>query len=144
MKELAKVLENKGDKSLVRIEKSSACSKCESQCGLADNSHEIDELEVLVDDPLHSQPGSTVMLEMGAKPVLTASLLIYLVPIIGLFIGYFLGSEFLGALLNSGEIAGILGSVIGLIFSFALVKLLDGFLGQHAAFKPRITRIISH
>lgn len=143
MQEIAEVIESWNDKALVRIVRRSACSECKQNCLLAGDSHEIEEMEVEVSNPVGAPEGKRVKLEMEEKPLVFASLLIYLLPPLGLIGGYFLGSWFaVEAGFFSGQGAGIVGSIVLLLFSFVVVGWIDDYLSAFSAYHPRITEII--
>ncbi len=143
MKEFAKVLKNDNNKSLVRIERVSACSKCNKQCLLGEQSHEIEEMEVLVDDPIGVKPGETVILEMDTKPILFASMVVYLVPIISLILGYFAGIYVFSGFIVNEEVAGILGSLISFPLSFLILRFFDLKASSNNRYHPKITEIVN-
>src|SRR6056297_643926 len=120
MKEKARVIKKEDGQSLVQIIRVSACSHCDEKCMLADDSHEMEEMEVLVNDPIGAEVGSMVELEMGAKPILFSAFVVYLVPLIALIGGYFIGSSWLNSFTATSEIAGILGSIIFFFLSFLI------------------------
>lgn len=143
MQEIGEVIEKRNNKALVRIIRHSACSKCKQNCLLASDNHEIEEMEVEVSNPVGAGEGKRVKLEMEERPLLYASLLIYLLPPLGLIFGYFLGS-WLAAITGffSGQGAGITGSVVLLLLSFAAIGKIDSYLSGFSAYHPRITEII--
>lgn len=144
MKEVGLVIEKRGNKALVEVTRRSACSKCNSDCSLAGNSHEIDETRLEVDNPPGAVKGQKVRMEMGEKPLVTAAILIYIFPLIALISGYFAGNWFaVHQGLDMGEVPGIVGSILFLILSFILVRLVDGMLGKRKEFQPVITEIIN-
>lgn len=92
MEEIGVVLENKGQEALVKIKRHSLCSNCKNKCQLAmGNSHESKEMEISVKNPLGASKGDQVKIEMGEESLVTASLIIYLIPLFGLIAGYFAG-----------------------------------------------------
>lgn len=143
MKERARVIENKNGQSLVKIIKTSACSHCDEKCMLADDSHEVEEMEVLVNDPIGAEVGNMVELEMGAKPILFSAFVVYLLPLVAIIAGYFAGSHLFNSFISNSEIAGILGSVLGFIISFGMLKIFDKKAGASSHFHPEITRVVT-
>ncbi len=144
MEELAQVIENDGDTALVQITRHSACSKCDHKCGLAQNSsHESDQLEIEVKNDAGADKGQLVSLEMNIQPLVKASLIVYLIPLIGLIGGYFFGiaaADNLG--FQANEMTGIIGSLSFLILSFGIIRLIDNRLGIKKEYHPRITKIL--
>ena len=144
MKEMARVIDKENGQSLVRIIRSSACNKCDEKCMLgADQSHEVDEMDVLVNDPINAEVGSMVELEMGAKPVLFSAFLVYLFPLAAIIAGYFAGSYLLSVFSLADEIAGIIGSAVGFLLSFMFLKYFDKKAGSKSYFHPEIIRVVN-
>ena len=144
MKERARVIKKKEDQSLVQIIKTSACSHCDEKCMLAEDSHEIEEMEVLVNDPIDAEVGSMVELEMGAKPILVSAFLVYLLPLLAIVAGYFAGASLLSIFVASSEIAGILGSGVGFLLAFLFLRVFDKKAGSKSYFHPKITKVVTH
>lgn len=144
MKEQARVIKKEDGQSLVKIIRTSACSHCDEKCMLAEDSHEVDEMEVLVNDPIGAEVGSMVELEMGAKPILFSAFLVYLLPLVAIVAGYFIGANIFNSFINNGEIAGIIGSIAGFFLSFLLLRFFDKKAGSKSYFHPEITRVITH
>ena len=144
MKERARVIKNKNGQSLVQIIRTSACSHCDEKCMLADDSHEVEEMEVLVNDPIGAEVGSMVELEMGTKPILFSAFIVYLLPLVAIIAGYFAGSSVLNIFFANSEIAGILGSIISFFLSFLILRAFDKKAGSKSYFHPEITRVITH
>ncbi len=143
MKEVAKVIENTGNKARVKIVRQSACSKCEKDCMLAGDSHEMKEVEEVVNNPVAAEAGQTVKLEMGERPLVYASVIVYLLPLLNLILGYFIGSWFATTFgYKLIEIAGITGAFIFFLASSGMIRLIDSRLGLMKVFHPRITKII--
>jgi sigma-E factor negative regulatory protein RseC len=143
MKEKARVIKKEDGQSLVQIIRTSACSHCDEKCMLADDSHEVEEMEVLVNDPIGAEVGSTVELEMGARPILFSALVVYLLPLVAIIAGYFAGSSWLTSIITNAEIAGIIGSGLGFLLSFASLKFFDKKAGSKSYFHPEITRVVT-
>jgi len=143
MKQSAKVLKNNGDKALVKINRQSACQQCHRECLLAGNEHEMKEIEVEVDNPARAKAGQTVNLEMGEGHLIIASLIVYILPLIGLITGYFAGS-WIGPYFFSitANISGILGAFVFFFLVFILIRKIDISLETNKNFHPRITEII--
>lgn len=143
MEELATVIGIKGNQAEVKIVRYSACSKCEEKCSLAE-SHEQDELIVEVENNIRVKKGEQVLLEMDERNVLFASLIVYLLPLGAMIIGYFVFSWFtLRMGFQSGEGAGIIGTLIFLFLSFLGIHLINPYLEKKTGFKPIIKKVIS-
>ncbi len=143
MEQLAKVLHNNGDKALVKIERQSACQECHRECLLAVNEHEVKDMEVEVDNPVQAKAGQTVKIEMNEANLVMASLIVYILPILGMITGYFLGS-WIGSrfLLLSANTSGIIGSFILFFLVFLMVRMIDLRLKDNKGYHPQITKVI--
>ncbi len=143
MEEMAKVIEKNEDKAIVQILRHSACSKCEHNCDLAGESHEIEAMDIEVENTINAGVGNTVALEMGSKTLIFASLTVYLLPLIALIFGYFFG-EWLGAKFNysSVEHAGSMGSFVFLVLAFLILRIVNHRLKIRKEFQPQITKIL--
>ncbi|MGM0413603.1 MAG: SoxR reducing system RseC family protein [Bacillota bacterium] len=143
MEEEAMVVKSLDGKAEVRLIKQSACQHCEHDCGLAGDSHEIKELKVEVENPIGAKAGQKVALEMGDKEVYFASILVYLLPLIFMFAGYFIFGGYLPRFIEIGsEPAGMIGALVLLITSFFSLRRVDNFLRKKKSFHPKITKIL--
>ena len=85
------------------------------------------------------------MVDMEGKDIVIASILIYLVPLISLVIGIFIGTE-LSAYMNVDE--NLLGIIFGLVFmgiTYLGLKKYDEKIRNHRPnkFKPKIVKKLS-
>lgn len=142
MEELATVIESKGNKASVKIIRHSACSKCTQKCELAE-SHEQDELVVEVDNQVGAVEGELVRLEIEEQHLVFAALIIYLLPLILMIAGYFVGDWIAMDLgIQTGQIAGIIGTLFFLFISFLLIKLVNPYLEKKTGFKPVMKKVV--
>ena len=81
-----------GEVALVSVLRESACSgechKC-AGCGAVKQTFQI-----RAKNPIGAGIGDSVYVESSSSPVLWAAALVYLIPIVGFFAGYFIGSRF--------------------------------------------------
>ncbi len=144
MEEEAVVVKSLNGKAEVRLLKRSACQHCEHDCGLAGDSHEIKELNVKVENPIGAEAGQKVVLEMGNKEIYFASILVYLLPLLFMFVGYFSFGTYLPVILEIGtEPAGMIGALTLLVLSFFSLRRIDNYLRKKRSFHPKITKILS-
>ena len=143
VKEYGEVIETRDNTAVVRVVKNSACSKCDKDCALAGDSHEIKEMSIEVDNPIGAKKGKRVILEMGEKPLMLSALIIYVLPLIGLIGGYFAVNWIVSSLgYKPSEVIGIFGSMTCLFISFLFIRIIDARLKTLKVFHPKITRII--
>ena len=93
-----------GGMAEVSVERVTACAHC-SGCGEC-----IYGKEILVPaiNRIYAQPGERVVLESETKTILQVTVLIYMLPVAGLFLGYAAG-----ALLGLGQEKCIITSALG-------------------------------
>ena len=84
-----------------------------------------------------AEVGDWVDVELPDAQVLKASMLTYAVPLVGLILGLWLGSE----LFPGREAMSLLTALIGAVIFFAGVRLVDRTLREKAAWQPRIIAV---
>ncbi len=131
MQQTGKVVAASGGKATVRITRTDACGKCDACFRLGGNTADVD-----IDNPLNAQPGDTVAIELHGGSVLKASVLMYGIPLIGLFAGLLIGS------LVSELFAAILG-VLCAAGTYFIFRALEPKLSRMSTFKPRMIEILS-
>ncbi len=115
----------------VHFQRGSMCAHCGACLAVGEK-----EMEILADNSTAgAKPGDLVTVELSAGKVLRASVLAYVIPLIGLVAGVLLGS-----LLS--EIAGVILGVGLCALSYALLRILDKKFQKRQTFRPRITGIL--
>ncbi len=130
----------KGGKSVVRIERSSACASCESKASC----HIEGDKELLVEvrNILGAREGDRVEISMPTASVMKISAFVYIVPVAGLIAGAILGG-WLADLFPIGDNASrVLGGALGLGLSLAIVIYFDRSVRSRPDYQPSMTRII--
>ena len=130
MRQTGKVIELKGKKAVVRFLRSDACGHCNACFRLGSNEADID-----IDNVLGAKIGDVVGIEMHAKSVLKASLLLYGVPLVGLLVGAYLVSL-------QGDLYAALGGVLFAAGAFFILRALEPKFSRMTEFKPRMVEII--
>lgn len=92
------------------------CHKC-SGCGAAKET-----LLVLAENPIGAKPGELVRLRSETAPVMKAALVLYILPLVLFFGGYFLGA----ALWELGALVGCLAFAAGIGLAVAYDRLVAG------------------
>lgn len=144
MEEIGQVIKQEGNEALVKIERHSLCSKCHNKCQLAiGNSHEKDEIEVKVSNPVGATSGQKVKIKMGNQPVVMSSIIVYLIPLFSLITGYFFINYLIKRLgYFPTEGSGIIGALLFLGLSFLLIRFIDRLLGKQKKYQPVIKKVI--
>lgn len=89
--------------------------------------------------------GDQVEIEISTGGMVTASFIVYLLPVLFLIGGYGAGATLAGIIpLGAGaEAAGIVGAFACLVVSFGVVRWYDGKVRSKGALPARVTRVIS-
>ena len=113
----------------IRFDKPEACSKC-GACGSGSQKGEI----TLVSD---CQIGEWVRVELPEGRFVTATALVYVLPLAGLLLGLLLG-WLLGA---GNDLWTIAGATVGLLLSLGMLYLIDRRISHKPAWAPKITAV---
>jgi sigma-E factor negative regulatory protein RseC len=88
--------------------------------------------------------GDKVEIEISTGGVVTASFVVYLLPIVFMIAGYLLGSAAAGfsSLPVSGETGGIAGAILLLAVSFWFVRRYDRHIRRQGTLRAKVTRVL--
>lgn len=114
MRQFGEIIELRGEMARVKVVQHSACAGCHHKCGLA---HEMKDIYVEARNTIHATTGDRVTLELHHSQVLMAAVLMYVVPLLFLFAGVLIGSNYFGS-----ETYGLALGIVSLGGSFALIK----------------------
>ena len=101
------------------------CHKC-SGCGAAKEA-----VIFTADNPIGARPGDLVKVESSTAPVLKAAMVLYVLPLVLFFLGYWLGTL-------PGTF-GTLGGVLGFMMGVVIVVLYDRLVVNRANIRYTIT-----
>lgn len=101
------------------------CHKC-SGCGAAKEA-----VIFTADNPIGARPGDLVKVESSTAPVLKAAMVLYVLPLVLFFLGYWLGTL-------PGTF-GTLGGVLGFMLGVVIVVLYDRLVVNRANIRYTIT-----
>lgn len=133
MTERGVVIKIKKNKATVQFERKSTCDSCK-MCAVSKDSMKV---EIVIENQLNANIGDFVQVEMGEKFVLTAALIVYIIPLVLVAIGLGIGSVI-------NELAQIILSLAGLGLGFIIAFLLDKFvIRKKKGFSPTMTKICS-
>ena len=139
--ETAEVIESRGGKALVRTLRSEACGSCGAS-GACEAMGGSKEMKVEVTNHLRAKPGDRVELELPESSFLTASAVIYIIPLACLMGGAVLGQLLAGRIGLSPNSASIILAAIGVGLSLPLVANINRKLVVKDKFIPNISRIL--
>jgi len=136
------VKEIKGNKAIVKVERSAACKHCSARgsCGM-----DLESQEVLieVENRLHAKVGDKVELSVPSGSLLKMAILVYILPILSLLLGAYEGGRLALKLSLSPSTGSILGALILLIISFCILKKIDKAVRNKESYKIQMTKILS-
>ncbi len=138
--ETGKVVAVTGDRAWVQTIRASACESCSARSGcgqrvLASASGGRAN-QVLVRNHLGAVVGDEVSVAIEESALLSASLLVYALPLLLMVLGAVAGQQWLPAQ-DAGAIAG---AITGLASGFGLARVAQSRAGQ--GFEPRLERIL--
>lgn len=105
----------------VKVRRTSACASAHN-CGSCDHCSMLEnapEIVVVAENGPEAQPGDTVTVESATSSILSAAVILYIVPFVLFFLGYFLGGG-LGWAEGPSIALGGVGFVLGLLAAMAL------------------------
>lgn len=131
MTERGVVTKVKGRKATVQFDRKSACDSCH-MCAVTRDGMKV---QIVIDNTLGASVGDFVCVQMGERFVLTAAVIVYIIPLVLVGIGVGVGSLL-------GELAQVLLALGGLILGFVIAFLLDRFvIRKRKGFAPVMTSI---
>jgi len=123
----------KGKRATVQFDRTTACASCH-MCSVAEDKQKV---EVVIENTLDAKVGDVVEVEMGEKFVITAALIVYVIPLI--LVGAGIG---IGSLVS--ELCQILMAIGGFVLGFVIAALLDKFvIRKKQGFRPTMKSIVS-
>ncbi len=131
MRQYGKVIEICGNMARVSFKRTKACGNCKACFTLGS-----DEAVIEIVNSAGASAGDYVAIELHAKSMVKASLIMYGLPLIGLMLGVILGSL----------LSDIWAIVLGVLFSaavYGIVHLFEPKLSKLNEFKPKMLHIIT-
>ncbi len=131
-----------GQKAWVATHRSEACHQCEAK-GMCHALGSGQEVEVLADNEAHAEPGDRVLLALDSRPLLSATFLIYMAPIIVLLIGAFIGNQMASQMHLSPDLASLLVGCVFFAIAFFFARRRGVALGSQKRYVPQVIQIIA-
>lgn len=125
--------------AVVRVKKSSACKHCSEKdsCSISER-----DMVVEVKNTLNAKEGDHIELSVPEGAFLKLSLLVYILPIIALMAGAFLGDYLSSIWGTSPSGTAVISSVLFLCLSFLGLKIFEIKKKSGDRYYPRMTRIV--
>ena len=121
----------KGGCAVVHFSRVSMCAHCGACMTFGEK-----EMETVVWNDLNAVPGDRVTVSLTAKSILKAGIIAYVIPLVALLLGVYLGSL----------VAEWLALVAGLVscgLAYLVLHLLDKGFRRQMTFLPRMTAIVT-
>ncbi len=132
--EIGTIVEVKGNQAAVGMEKGEYCNHCAAKTACQPMGET--RRRVMVTNTPGAQVGDRVALSYQAKSRLMAASIVSLLPIICLFLGYFLGN-----FLFQGEGVKVISALVGLAVGFLILKVLNTLMAGRSDLAPQIIRV---
>lgn len=130
------VVEVINEEAKIRVGRHNDCKNCGACPG-------NDSMIISANNKIGAEPGQRVLFEIKEKNVLKAAFIVFIVPLIALFIGAMLGG-FIGEYFAfNTRMLQIVGGVIAFALSVIIVKAFDKATSENVKSKPVIVRILS-
>ena len=128
----------------VVTDRKSACGGCQSTPHGCRSCLVSAKLESRVSNPLGAEPGDLVKVHLSSSNLFTGAAILYLLPILGLMLGAFLGAWASTVYAGLNELFGSIGgAATGLGIGYAAVILLDRSPRIRRRVIPTITAIVT-
>ncbi len=131
------VIKVERDLAWVMMTKGEQCAGCTACKSFGEG-----RFEIVAANSLGARPGDNVEVEINPKQVVKYSAIVFLLPVLALIIGYFLGSSWLTILGWSQEAAGIIGSLGMMLLSFLGIAAYDRLIGRSQSVTAYISRVL--
>ncbi|MDK2867172.1 MAG: sigma-E factor negative regulatory protein RseC [Clostridiales bacterium] len=109
--------------SKIKLLRHTACGSC-GACHLGDEQKDV---MLVAKNDVHAEVGDMVEVSMGTSGVLSAAFIMYMIPLMSLFVGLVAGIGILNGMHYSGNVE-MAAAVIGLLFmagAFLIIRLND-------------------
>jgi sigma-E factor negative regulatory protein RseC len=139
VKEKAIVVSKKGNKAEVAVIRTSACDKCRACSGGVKGQ----PLKVWAENETKAEVGQIVEIEMESKALLSATFILYVIPLAGFILGVILGLK-LADILNImwKELFSFLIGLLFIILVFAGIYANNRFFEKSRMFTARIVNVL--
>ncbi|HDL18765.1 MAG TPA: hypothetical protein ENH29_06905 [Bacteroidetes bacterium] len=134
MEDIGKVKKIENNRIEVEIDPNDLCGSCANKATCRIET-ENGKRTLLVQSETDVKEGDMVQINVSEGNAIISAFLVFIVPLIFLGIGYFVGAAW-----SRGW--GILSAFLGLGFGLLVVRLVDRWIGDKQSFQPRITKIL--
>ncbi len=128
--------------TLVLTERKSACGGCQTThaCNTCLTTAKI---KAKVQNPIGARPGDVVEIYLDNRALWQSALVLYVLPLVGLFLGAIVGGALELSWFASQSTAAVLGGIMGLGIGLVLAVAVGNSRYAKQHFIPSITKVIS-
>ena len=127
----------KNNTAWITVVKGEQCQGCTACSAFGEGSAELK-----AQNETTAKVGDRVQVEINPRKVVKHSAIVFLLPVFGLVLGYFLGVNFLTKLGLPTEGAGILGSLGLMVLTFVGIILYDRKIGRSNEVHAQVVRVL--
>jgi len=125
----------------VKIRRAEACHSCSARTACFTLGGQSKEMVLELDNTINARPGDEVTLSMPEGSIIKASMVLYLIPAVGLLVGAILGNRLAGIWGMSPDAVSIAGSLVGLTVGFLISKGLSVKMSKESNYAPKLYSI---
>ena len=135
------VVEIEENHIIVECDPQEMCASCSAKkgCMMVDSGK---VRKISMDNTIDASVGDTILFTVDSRGIVTASLVIYILPLFFLFTGLFAGYHFNEYLMLDKDGASAIIGVLLFFLSFFLIKVFAGFAKNNSIFQPRAVKIL--
>ncbi|MDY6935033.1 MAG: SoxR reducing system RseC family protein [Spirochaetota bacterium] len=143
MREEGVIREVIGNKALVILQRSTMCNACSNK-GMCRSLGGGNDMEVEVLNTAGATKGDRVQISLESSSFLKMTFLVYIVPLLSLVLGAFVGLNVIGS--HSPDHAELFSLLLAIIFfalAFIVISILSKSMGKRKKYMPEITKVIN-
>ncbi|AKA70098.1 SoxR reducing system RseC family protein [Clostridium scatologenes] len=130
------VIQIEGNMAKIKANRHGDCSNCGACPG--DKAMVVDAINTI-----GAKPGQHVSFEIKEVNMLKAAFVVYILPLISIFIGAVIGGFVAKKIAQDTIVCQVIGGIITFILSIIYIKFFDKAANKDEKMKPIITRILS-
>ena len=134
------IKEQKSNMVLVESEANAACSSCAAKSRCISDA-EGQKRHLWIENTIGAKPGDHVIFQIEGKSVVFSSVLLYLIPAVGLITGLIIGSKYSHILDMEKDMSSAVWGFCGLVLSFLFVKIVSDLIKKYRIFLPTLIGI---
>ena len=148
IEENAQVIEIKGDKLILQTQRQSACGSCEANkaCGTSLLSKVVGQkfTRFQADNSINAKVGDTVVVGLPEDALLKGSMVMYIIPILGMLVFALLADFLLAAVMQNRDLMIAVTAIMGLVSGSFISKWYFSSHDRAHLFAPVVLRKILH